>query len=266
MSGRPVPPAWKLPKGVNASLWTYAHSPRIAEDEDEFFEGHPLFETDARVLDERFTEPCRVIDLGCGVGRHSIRLAKRGFQVTAVELSEEMLRIVGRKADDLGLEIPRIRANLCDLGAIPDATYDLALSMFSTLGMIRGREERRLALKEAFRVLKPGGRLALHAHNLWLSLGDSQGRAWLLAELGRALRGEANIGDRTMLYRGIPGMQVHLYRWSELKSELRDAGFRIVETLPIDPVYAQPIYCPWFWPGFRAGGWIVFAERPRETK
>lgn len=262
MSERPVPPAWRLPRGVNSSLWTYAHSARIAEDEDRYFVGHPLFEADRKALDARFVTPGRLIDLGCGVGRHSIRFAGRGFQVTAVELSEKMLRVVGAKADALGVEILRVRANLCDLGAIPDATYDQALSMFSTLGMIRGRAERRQALKEAFRVLKPGGTLALHAHNLWLNLNDSQGRAWLFRELRRALRGGSNLGDRTMLYRGIPGMQVHLYRWPELKSELNDAGFRIVETLPIDAVTAEIIPRPWFLPGLRAGGWILFARRP----
>ena len=262
MSERPVPPAWKLPKGVNASLWTYAHSIRIAADEDRYFEGHPLFETDTRILGERFVTPGRLIDLGCGVGRHALRFAGRGFQVTAVELSEEMLRVVGKKAQALGLEILRVQANLCDLGAIPDATYDQALSMFSTLGMIRGRGERRHALKEAFRVLKPGGTLALHAHNLWLNLGDSQGRAWLMGELARAFRGAPDVGDRTMLYRGVPGMQVHLYRWRELKGELRDAGFRVEETLPIDAVTAKPIRWPKLFPGLRAGGWIVFARRP----
>ena len=266
MSERPVPPAWKLPNGVNASLWTYAHSTRIAADEDRFFEGHPLFETDKRILDERFVTPGRWIDLGCGVGRHAIRFAARGFKVTAVELSEEMLRVVGAKARSRGLEILRVQANLCDLCAIPDETYDRALSMFSTLGMIRGRAERRRALCEAFRILKPGGTLALHAHNLWLNLGDSQGRAWLMGELGRALRGDPNLGDRTMLYRGIPGMQVHLYRWSELKSELNDAGFQIVESLPIHAVTAKPIAWPWFMPGLRAGGWILFARRPQGTK
>ncbi len=93
--------------------------------------------------------------------------------------------------------------------------------MFSTLGMIRGREARRRALAEACRILRPGGRLALHAHNLWLNLRDRQGRAWLLQQAYRAVFAREDLGERRMTYRGIPGMRVHLYRWGELKRELR---------------------------------------------
>ena len=36
MEGDP-PPAWRLPEGVNASLWQYAHSTRLAQDETQWF-------------------------------------------------------------------------------------------------------------------------------------------------------------------------------------------------------------------------------------
>jgi len=257
-----TPPPWQLPRGVNASLWHYAHTARLAEEEDAFFSGHPLFAADRRAVDARFTEPGPLIDLGCGAGRHAVRFARRGFPVTAVELSQAMLRTVGAKADAGGLNILRVRANLCDLGCLPAGRFSYALSMFSTLGMIRGSGPRRQALSEAYRVLRPGGRLALHAHNLWLNLRDPQGRRWLLGQVGRMLLRHPELGDRRMTYRGIPAMEVHLYRWRELKHDLRSAGFRIDEVLPIDAVNARPIAAPWFWPGVRAGGWIVFASRP----
>ncbi len=133
--------------------------------------------------------------------------------------------------------------------------------MFSTLGMIRGREPRRRALAEAGRILRPGGRLALHAHNLWLNLRDSQGRRWLLGHAFRAAFAREELGERRMTYRGIPGMRVHLYRWGELRRDLRRAGFRIDEVLPIDEVTSEPIPAPWLAHGLRAGGWIVFASR-----
>jgi SAM-dependent methyltransferase len=262
MSDEAAPPSWRLPRGVNASLWRYAHTPRLARDEDAYFAGHPLFAADRAALDARFLDPGPLIDLGCGAGRHTIHLARRGFDVTAVELSQAMLQVVGAKADDEGLTVRRVRANLCDLGCLPDATFAYAISMFSTLGMIRGRGPRRRALAEAFRVLRPGGRLALHAHNLFLNLRDKQGRRWLLGQFRDLAAGRSGFGDRRMMYRGVPGMEVHLYVWPELRSDLRSAGFRIDEVIPLDTATARVTRFPRLLPSLRAGGWIVFARRP----
>jgi SAM-dependent methyltransferase len=264
MSTAPVPPSWRLPEGVNASLWEYTHTPRLADEEDAYFRGHPLFEADARALDDRFVAPGLLVDLGCGTGRHALRFARRGFPVVAVDLSHAMLRALDARARAEGVPLLGVEANLCRLGAFRDATFDYALSMFSTLGMIRGAPARRKALAETYRVLKPGGRLALHAHNLWLNLRDPQGRAWLAGQLAKALLRRPDAGDRRMTYRGIPGMEVHLFRWGELSRDLRGAGFRIDEVLPIDAVRSRPIAAPWLAHSIRAGGWIIFASRPLE--
>ncbi len=255
------PPTWRLPQGVNPSLWEYANTPRLAIEEDEYFDGHPLFRFDAEALETRFREPGRLVDLGCGVGRHSIQFARRGFPVVAVDLSAAMLRELGSKADAAGLRVECVQANLCRLGCFPDASFDYGISMFSTLGMIRGAPARRQALAEVYRVLKPGGRMALHAHNAWLNLRDPQGRFWLMGQALKWLAGRSDVGDRRMTYRGIAGMEVHLFTWRELASDLRSTGFRIDEVLPIDAVRSRPIAAPWFGHGIRAGGWIVFLTR-----
>jgi SAM-dependent methyltransferase len=262
MSNGETPPSWRLPTGVNASLWQYAHTPRLAEEEDDYFRGHPLFWRDAVEVDARFTEPGRVVDLGAGVGRHALRMASRGFSTVAVELSQSMLAEIGRKAARMGVPVDCVRANLCRLECFPDGTFDYALSMFSTLGMIRTAHARRQALGEAARILKPGGRLALHAHNLWLNLRIKEGRRWLLSRWASILAGSEEAGDRRMTYRRVPGMEVHLYRWGELKREVRAAGLRIEEVVKLNQVTAARIPAPWFLHSIRAGGWLLFCRRP----
>jgi SAM-dependent methyltransferase len=256
-----TPPAWRLPVGVNPSLWRYAHTPRLVEEEDHYFLDNPLFERDALEVDARFREPGRVIDLGCGSGRHAIRLARRGFRVVAAELSQSMLVEVARRAELTELKVDTVRLNLCRLECFPDGSFDYAVSMFSTLGMIRTPRARQRALSEAARVLKVGGRLALHAHNLLLNLRNNQGRRWLLGQMPAILRGADNAADRNMTYRGVPGMEVHLYRWGELKREIAAAGLRIEETLALNEIDARPIAAPWLLPSIRAGGWLLFCRR-----
>jgi ubiquinone/menaquinone biosynthesis C-methylase UbiE len=261
MANLTPPPAWKLPEGVNPSLWQYANTPRLATEEDEYFDGHPLFRFDSETLRTRFVEPGPLIDLGCGAGRHSLQFAARGFPVVAVDLSSAMLGELSRKAAKARVRLDTVQANLCRLSCFPDGSFRYAISMFSTLGMIRGRPARRQALAEAHRILEPGGRLALHAHNLWLNLKDPQGRFWLMSQGLKWITRRPGFGDRKMTYRGIANMEVHLYTWGELATDIRSAGFRIDEVVPIDAVRAKPIIAPKLGHPFRAGGWIVFASR-----
>lgn len=255
------PPAWAMPEGVNASLWEYTHTDWLAESEDGYFLDHPLFKRDLPEVSSRFVEPGPLIDLGCGVGRASLHFAAKGFPVLAVELAHPMLRKVGEKAREAGVSVGLLEANLCDLRCLPDASFTYGVSLFSTIGMIRTRHARRKALGETARILHPGGRLALHAHNIYLNAYDSQGRRWLLSQFLPTLLGSDSAGDREMTYRGIPRMKVHLYRWRELKRDLHRAGLRIDESIPLDTVTADDIRMPRLLPSLRAGGWLLFLRR-----
>src|SRR5690606_41554612 len=135
------------------------------------------------------------------------------------------------------------------------------ISLFSTLGMIRGRANRRQALLHARRILKPGGKFVLHVHNYWYNLYDPGGPWWVMKGYWRWLvRGDLEPGDKFFFYRGVSNMFLHVFTYRELKQELRRAGFRILETVHLDPRRHRALRWPWLAGNLRANGWIVVCQ------
>ena len=56
-----------------------------------------------------FNKDLRIIDIGCGTGRHSIEFSKRGYSVTGIDLSESLLGKAREKAKERGLQIDFLR-------------------------------------------------------------------------------------------------------------------------------------------------------------
>ena len=106
--------------------------------------------------------PARVLDVGAGTGFLSILLARHGYDMTAVDLSEGMLGRLKAKAGDAGLEITTIHA---DAGETPVEAFDAVVERH-LLWTIPGP---RAAL-EAWRRSAPLGRLVL-VESLWGSAG-----------------------------------------------------------------------------------------------
>jgi SAM-dependent methyltransferase len=255
-------PDWQLAPGMTRSLWEYSQAEHIADDYDDFFAYNSLFEFDAEVIDRHFTRPGLVVDLGCGTGRAIVRLARRGFRCLAVDLSEPMLRVVEEKADLDQLDIWRVQADMTRMDWLRDGAADYCLSLFSTIGMVRGRAHRQRVLQQVRRILKPGGLLVLHVHNWWFNLMDAAGRAHIARSLVRRVwNRDEELGDRFFDYRGIPNMFLHLYTHRELTGDLRLAGLRIKEMIPLALTRDRPLNRPWLLGRIRANGWIVVAER-----
>lgn len=259
----PTPEPNSLPPGVTRGLWEYASAEHIAEDYDEYFAYNRLFEFDEQVLLRHFKKKGLVADLGCGTGRALVPLARQGFSGLAIDLSEHMLRVVRRKADEEDLPIECVRANLVELDSLAEAGCDYAICLFSTLGMVRGRDNRRRILEHACRLLRPGGLFVVHVHNFWYSLFDPGGPGWVFGNLWQAaVKRDIDRGDKCFRYCGVPDMFLHLYTRGELAGELRRAGLRIKEFISLCPARNRALRWPWLLGRLRANGWIVVCERP----
>lgn len=80
-----------------------------------------------------------VLDLACGAGRHSILLAQKGYSVTAVDLSENLLQLGREKSKLLGLNINFLPADLRNFKL--DGQFDLVINLFTSFGYFITDEE-----------------------------------------------------------------------------------------------------------------------------
>ena len=256
---------WQLPIGVSKGTWDYAESENVATQYDNYFAGHAMFKLDQAILDRHLRPGKRIIDLGCGTARALIPLVERGLTGVGVDLSLAMLREAARKQSQAGIGPERmqlLQANLVDLDCVAEASFDYAICLFSTFGMIRGEDARKLAFQHASRVLVPGGLLVLQVHNYWSHLFDPEGPWWMMGNLLRSrLRGDVEIGDKFFAYRGIPEMFLHSFTKRELKQLIEKVGLKVVHWCPLNRDQSRPLRCGWLADEIRATGWIVVARK-----
>jgi SAM-dependent methyltransferase len=251
-----MPADWQLPPGVSRAMWDYVHDPAIAQSYDRELADTPLLALDVQYVLHQCHPPGTLIDLGCGTGRLAIDLAQRGYHPVAVDLSPEMLRVLGEKAASFGLSIPCVQANLVELGAFADDAFDHAACLFSTLGLIEGTAQRRRFLQHVYRLLRPGGTFVLHVHNRWFHLWSRAGR--------RLLWQNYFGGDFLMpAHQGIGRLNMHVFTRREIIRELNTAGFWVRDVRPIGLRPDGTVTWPFLGTRWRAYGFLVTATKAK---
>jgi len=170
-----------------------------------------------------------LLDIGCGAGWSSYSFAKRGYQVTGVDLNQKAFE--PPSADGLTLR----EASVLDL-PFGDASFDV-VTCYQTLEHV---PDPRAALLQMFRVCKPGGVLCVVGPNL-VSIGQSL-KGLFFACQNRPLR---------RIFLRAPGMPRHPYGntlWEAVKSVPLSLGRVILKTLASEPDFSmrQPDLVPPF--------------------
>lgn len=98
-----------------------------------------------------------IIDVGCGWGRHTRLLHDAGHDITGLDLSAPLLRM-------MPAPLPRVAGDMLDL-PFADEACDVVLNLATSLGLFLEDGRALTALREMRRVLRPGGRLLLEGMN-----------------------------------------------------------------------------------------------------
>ncbi len=130
-----------------------------AEDEWNRLERHRMeFAVTLRALSDYLPPvPARVLDIGGGPGRYAITLAQQGYTVTLFDLSAPLLDFAHRKAAEMGVTLAGYEhGTATDLSRFPPENFDAALLMGPLYHLLEP-EERQQAVREAYRIIRPGG-------------------------------------------------------------------------------------------------------------
>jgi SAM-dependent methyltransferase len=100
-----------------------------------------------------------VLDLCCGVGRHTVELARQGFAVTGVDRSPFLLSKARERAEAEPVDVEWIESDMRDF--VRAESYDLVLNMFTSFGYFEDKNDDLEVLGKIFANLRPGGKFLM---------------------------------------------------------------------------------------------------------
>jgi cyclopropane fatty-acyl-phospholipid synthase-like methyltransferase len=105
----------------------------------------------------------KILDMACGAGRHAIILARKDFNVTAVDLSENLISIGEQSARNENLIINFVKSDIRKFET--DVKFNLVINLFTSFGYFESDEENIAVLKKAYDLLIEDGYFVLDFFN-----------------------------------------------------------------------------------------------------
>ncbi len=186
-----------------------------------------LWESEQQVFCRLFAKEDTLLELGCGAGRIAIGLHELGYHnLLATDFSPEMVS-EGRNASEcLGYEIPFRVADATRL-TFPPQSFQGVIFGFNGLMQIPGRDRRRIAVREAYRVLQDNGVFVFTTHdrNVQRSNGywKKEAEVWRKGTHDPRLVEFGDILDDCT----DPPLFIHIPDPQEVRDDLKSAGFKV---------------------------------------
>jgi SAM-dependent methyltransferase len=166
-----------------------------------------------------------ILELGCGVGRISFSLWMLGYgNLTASDVSIKMVRRALNIQKERKSEINFLQSDATQL-SFDNNSFDGVIFGFNGLMQIPHRENRKKAMQECFRVLRPNGKFVFTSHDRslpkWKNFWVNERKKWRIGSQDKAL---LEFGDR---YGDTPNgkLFIHVPDASDIRKDLKEAGF-----------------------------------------
>lgn len=194
----------------------------------------------------------KILDLGCGYGRHTLELAKRGFSVIGFDYSKSLLAIARQEAKKQSINAKFIKGDMRKLDFKNE--FDVVVCMFTSFGYFSTSSEHEITLRNIAAALKSGGKFLLDTNNLIRSLSaivkegtmNLQGEIIVPAKISKLSNGlkvalSQKFDLKTMRWKLIRrwtengkkkeyASDIRLFTFSEIKYLLEKSGFKIEQT------------------------------------
>ncbi len=179
----------------------------------------------------------KILDQCCGIGRHSLELARRGYDVTGVDITGKYLEEAREKAQKEKLDVEFIKADIREFRR--EDFYDACINFYTSFGYSRYEDENIKVIENVYSSLEPKGRFLLDVmgkevldkiytdEDLWridegYFLEERVIRENMLESSWKLIKDDGGVKEHIFMYK--------LYTEEELKSLLREVGFKEIET------------------------------------
>jgi SAM-dependent methyltransferase len=161
-------------------------------------------------------ESCDVLELGCGGGQLGIGLAKRGANVTGIDLSAEQLAHARTLAAEHDVDVAFCQGDITDLRMFEDERFDVACNAW----VFQWVDDLAAVFEETNRVLRPDGRFVFSMPHPYYEIvdADSQVVTESYFDTGRYVIESEGVAVDQVMYR---------HKVSEVYNDLVDAGFDV---------------------------------------
>ncbi|MEJ2187264.1 MAG: class I SAM-dependent methyltransferase [Gemmatimonadota bacterium] len=197
----------------------------------------------------------RVLDLPCGWGRHANLMGEAGQDVFGVDLSAAFLARAVADGHARGLTTRFAAADMREL-PFRDGSFDAAVNLYSSLGLFLDDAEDVRALKEVWRVLRPGGRFlveTMHRDDIVTSFAARD--AWRLPD-GTDVRVRRRFDP-------VRGISYESLRWRRKRAKgQKRSAFRVRTATELDGLLRTAGLQPALW----LGGWNGSPFRPSSDR